>query len=83
MPARPTAFSRNSLPASDWLVNQAQHCIIPRSYQAGSCYGLDAGLNNQVRRTPVYGVANTCNAATNANGTGVCAHFVSICVRPN
>jgi len=74
---------RNSLPASDWLVNQAQHCVIPRSYQAGSCYGLDAGLNNQVRRTPVYGITNTCNAATNANGTGVCAHFVSVCIRPN
>lgn len=71
---------RRSLPASDWFVNLAQQCVIPRKSTEGSCYGIDQGL--QVRRTPVYGFSAKCNPAMNASGTGVCSHFVSICVRP-
>jgi hypothetical protein len=79
-PSEVVKIIRRSLPASDWFVNPVARCAIPRNAVAGSCYGIDQGL--QIRRTPTYGINAKCNPAINASGVGVCAHFISICVRP-
>lgn len=71
------AIVRRSLPASDWYVNIANKCIIPKRYVNGSCYGIDSGTN--VTRSPAYNPMGNCNPAINTANMGVCGHFLSIC----
>lgn len=76
-PSEDLKMVRRSLPASDWYINMARQCIVPRRYTLGSCYGLDKGVTPQVTRTPVYDITKSCNPAINP----ACSHFVSICYR--
>ncbi len=69
---------RNSLPASDWKINWSKKCVVPLRYALGSCYGINSTGSTPVTRTAVYDITQTCDPAVNS----VCAHFVSICLRP-
>ncbi len=68
---------RRSLPTSDWKINWARKCVVPKSYVNGSCYGIDRGVTPNVTRTPVYDFTERCDPAINP----ACLHFVSICIR--
>lgn len=89
---------RKSLPVSDWYVDLANQCIVPKRYVEGSCYGID----NRTKHTNdiEYNSTQECSADVqvdkigadgnfmrDANGaiirTKVCPHFVSICSRLN
>lgn len=74
------AIVRRSLPVSDWYVNIAHQCIIPKRYTKGSCYGIDQGTNDT--RSPNYNVSMRCNPAINTVDAQVCSHFMSICYKP-
>lgn len=74
------ALVRRSLPVSDWYVNIAHQCVIPKRYTKGSCYGIDQGTNET--RSPNYNVSMRCNPAINTVDAQVCSHFVSICYKP-
>lgn len=73
------AIVRRTLPVSDWYVNIASRCIIPKKYVKGSCYGIDSGTNQT--RSPAYNPMANCNPAVNGPSTGVCGHFLSICTQ--
>jgi len=74
------ALVRRSLPVSDWYVNIAHQCIIPKRYTKGSCYGVDQGTNDT--RSPNYNITQRCNPAINTGDARVCSHFMSICYKP-
>lgn len=71
-------IARKSLPVSDWKINWARKCVVPKVYTLGSCYGVDTGVTPNVTRSPVYDFTKSCNPAINP----ACLHFVSICLRP-
>lgn len=89
---------RNSLPVSDWYVNLARRCVVPKRYKIGSCYGIDGRtkLTNDIE----YDSSKECspdvqtdkigldgNFVRDANNaivrTKVCPHYVSICTKVN
>jgi hypothetical protein len=76
---------RRVLPASDWYINLAQKCVVPKS--SGSCYGSMAApttTNYTVAYPPTSGAAVTnCNlfVANATTNTLMCPHYVSLCTR--
>lgn len=70
---------RKSLPASDWYVDLAHRCVIPRRVGIGSCYGIDSGVGTT--RQVNYDFTTACNPDVVNNAAAVCPHFVSICVK--
>lgn len=69
---------RRSLPVSDWDINWARKCAVPKNYVRGSCYGITTTTPTNTR-SPQYNFTSQCDPAVEPN---VCPHFVSICLRP-
>lgn len=81
-PASPTdefLFVRRSLPASDWWIDMANRCVIPKKHTTGSCYGIDSSTRDT--RNIQYDFTQACDPAI--ADPHVCPHFVSICFKTN